>query len=135
MHGLVEHGQFQCRHSILKDLELPKFNDSTKQNTVRFLSEKAAIFLLERISESVKVPIALKAMTDSYTTQWLTARCEDLGGYSDFVKAAAELLWSAKIQLQVYCQVYQEYFIKQGRKICQHTLCKVRCYQHTRRLN
>lgn len=38
LQGLVEHGQFQCRHSILKDLQLPKFSDSTKQNTVQFLS-------------------------------------------------------------------------------------------------
>lgn len=59
--------------------------------------------MLERISESLKLPIALKAMTDSYTQQWLTARCKDLDSYSDFMEAAAELLWSAHIQLQVYC--------------------------------
>lgn len=48
LHGLVEHSQFQCHHSILKYLELPKFSDSTNSNTCQFLRELAAIILLEK---------------------------------------------------------------------------------------
>jgi hypothetical protein len=64
-------------------------------------------------------------MIDSYRQQWRIARCKYLDSYSDFKEAATELLWSAQIQSQVCYQAHQECFIRQGRKVCQHTFYKV----------
>jgi hypothetical protein len=92
----------------LENLELPQYSDATDKNRVQFLSELAAIFVLERSLRIINLHIALMAMTDSYSRQWFIAMRMDLGCYSDFKEAVKMLLRSTQIQLQICYQAYPD---------------------------
>jgi hypothetical protein len=79
LHGLVKHGKSQCHRNNLKDLALPLFSDSTKQNIVHLLNDLEQQFCPKEIPDSVKLPFALKTWNDIYTRQWFIARYKVLG--------------------------------------------------------
>jgi len=91
----------------------PKFLDSNKQNVVQFLSELDEYYRLKNVSESLKLPIAMKAVSDDYSRQWI-ATVYDLADYSQFKKAFTDLLWSPQVQSQVRSRLYHDRFAKNG---------------------
>ncbi|KDR16521.1 hypothetical protein L798_09956 [Zootermopsis nevadensis] len=110
----------QCPNHGLNDIVLPKFFDCHRQNVVQFLQELDDYYRLKSVPESLKLPIAVKAISDPYSKQWFTAVYEDLTGYDNFKRAFTELLWSPQIQSQACSQLYQdrlEIFRASGRSI------------------
>lgn len=91
-HAFVSRGLEQCHSSVLNDLILPKFSHYHKQNIVQFRTELDAYFLLKGVPESLKLPLAMKAVIDGYSCQWLTAIYKDLSGYEHFKQAVIDLL-------------------------------------------
>jgi hypothetical protein len=91
--------------SVTSDLALPKFNNCKKQNTVNFLEELDSYFQLKDVHAEIKLPIAMKAITDEYTKQWVTAIYKELINYEYFKQAITGLLWSPQIQSQVHCSI------------------------------
>jgi hypothetical protein len=72
---LAELSQFQCPSSILNGIVLPKFHDCHK------LAELEDYHRLKRVPETLKLPIAMKAISDSYSKQLFTAVYQDLTSY------------------------------------------------------
>jgi hypothetical protein len=66
------------------------------QNTVLFAAEFDAYFLLKSVTESLKLPLAMKAATGGYSRQWFTAIYKNLSGHEHFKRAITELLWSSQ---------------------------------------
>ena len=91
LHGLFEHGKSQCNHTILNDLALPQFSDSTTQNIVQFLNDLEQCFCQKKILDSLKQPIAPKTVNDNYTRRWFIVRYKDLGSYSNFNPLVLEM--------------------------------------------
>jgi hypothetical protein len=54
----------QYHGNVLGDLVLPKFSYCHKQNVVHFLAELDGYFDLKSVPESLKLPFAMKAVTD-----------------------------------------------------------------------
>jgi hypothetical protein len=100
--------------SVTSDLALLKFNDCKKQNIVNFLEELDSYFQLKNVPAEIKLPIAMKAITEEYTQQWVTTIYKELRNYEQIKQAITELLWSPKIQSQVRCSIYQDRFNKSG---------------------
>jgi hypothetical protein len=60
----------------------------------------------------MRLPIAMKSITDEYTQQWVVTIYKELRSYDHFKQAITELLWSPQIQSQVRCSIYQDMFNK-----------------------
>jgi hypothetical protein len=101
-------------NSVTSDLALPKFSDCKKQNIVNFLEELDSYFQLKDVPAEIKLQIAMKAITDEYPQQWVTAIYKELTNYEHFKQAITELLWRPQIQSQVRCSMYEDRFIKSG---------------------
>jgi hypothetical protein len=108
-HEYVSRGSEQCYGHALNDLVVPKFRDCHKQN-VQFLNELDAYYLLKSVPESLKLPVAMKAVTDAYSKQWFTAIYKDLSSYEHFKRAITELLWNPHAQSRTRCALYQDKF-------------------------
>jgi hypothetical protein len=70
--------------TVLNELVLPIYSDSSKQNIVNILRELDEYFRLKCVPDSVKLPTAMQAITDNYTKQWFTAVYKDLTSYEQF---------------------------------------------------
>jgi hypothetical protein len=62
----------------------------------------------------MRLPTAMKSITDEYTQQWVVTIYKELRSYDHFKQAITELLWSAQIQSQVRYSIYQDRFNKSG---------------------
>jgi hypothetical protein len=80
----------QCHGNILSDLSLPKFSDRNTQNVVQFLSDLDWYFLINNVPESIRLPLARKAVVDGCASQWLDTVYKDLTG-----------LWLMVVQVSV----------------------------------
>jgi hypothetical protein len=100
--------------AVQSDLTLPKFSDCKRQHIVHFLEELYSYFELKNIPAEMKLPNAIKSITDEYTQQWAVTIFKELRNYDHFKQAVTELLWSPQIQSQVRCSTYQDKFNKSG---------------------
>jgi hypothetical protein len=66
---IVGDGRF--RSSVMSDLILPKFNYCKRQQIVNFLEELYSYFQLKDVPAEMKLPIAMKSVTDECTQQWV----------------------------------------------------------------
>ena len=98
-------------------LTLPKFSDCKRQHIVNFLGELDSYFQLKDVPAEMRLPTAMKTITDEYTQQWVVTICKELRSYDHFKQAITELLWSPQIQSQVRCSIYQDRFSKNGDEI------------------
>jgi hypothetical protein len=62
----------KCHSSVVGDLPLPKFSDCKSQNIVNFVEELDSYFQLKAVQVKMKLPIAIKSLTNEYVRQWLT---------------------------------------------------------------
>jgi hypothetical protein len=93
---------------------VPKVNDCKKQHSVNFLEKLDSYFQLKELPKEMRLPIAMKSITDEYTQQWVVTIYKELRYYNHFKQAIVELLWSPQIQSQVRCSIYQDKFNKSG---------------------
>jgi hypothetical protein len=94
---LVGSTQTQCTSNILNNTVLPKCIDSNKKNIIKFLSELDEYYRLKNVLEPLKLPIAMKAVSDDYSIQWIATVYDDLADYSQFKKVFTDLLWSPQV--------------------------------------
>jgi hypothetical protein len=97
----------QWNGNAMNDVSLPKFSDSSKQNVVGFLTELSEYFKLRAIPKTLKLPLAIRSITDGYTRQWVTAVERDLKSFEQFCQAITELLWSREAQAEARTAIYQ----------------------------
>jgi hypothetical protein len=85
----------------MRYLTLPKFNNCKRQHIFHFLEELDSYFQLKGIPAEMKLPKAIKSITDEYTQQWAVTIFKELRNYDHFKRAVTELLLSPQIQTQV----------------------------------
>ena len=111
-------GDAHFRSSVKSDLTLPKFSNCKRQHIVNFLEELDSYFQLKDVPAEMRLPTAMKSITDEYTQQWVVTIYKELKSYDHFKQAITELLWSPQIQSQVRCSIYQDRFNKRGTRVC-----------------
>jgi hypothetical protein len=67
-------GDALFRGSVMSDLTLPKFSNCKRQHIVNFLEELDSYFQLKDVPTEMRLPIAMKSVTDEYTA----VGCHDL---------------------------------------------------------
>jgi hypothetical protein len=76
--------------------------NNSKQNVVHFLAETDEHFHLKNVSDSVRLSMAMKAVTDNNANQCFTAVSKD------FRQEFTELLWRQPVQSRVRCALHQD---------------------------
>jgi hypothetical protein len=57
-------GDAHFRGSVMSDLTLPEFGDCKRQHIVNFLEELDSYFQLKDVPAEMRLPIAMKSITD-----------------------------------------------------------------------
>ena len=60
-------GVAHFRSSVMSDLTLPKSSDCKRQHIVNIMEELDSYFQLKDVPAEMKLPIAMKSVTDEYT--------------------------------------------------------------------
>jgi hypothetical protein len=102
--------------SVMSNLNLPIFSDCKREHIVNFLEELDSYFHMKDVPAEMRLPIAMRSITDEYTQQWVVTIYKELRSYDHFKQAITELLWSPQIQSQVRCSIYQDRFNNNGDK-------------------
>jgi hypothetical protein len=103
----VNVNNMQCHSGLINDVGLPKFTDSSKQNTVQFLLNLDLYFMFRKIPEQFKLPLAMKSVSDLYVVNWLHSVRGSLRNYSEFHQMFTDLLWSTDIQSTIKAELYR----------------------------
>jgi hypothetical protein len=74
-------GNAHFRSSVMSDLTLPKLSDCKRQHIVNFLEELDSYFQLKVVPAEMRLPNAMKSITDEYTQQWVVTICKELRSY------------------------------------------------------
>jgi predicted amino acid-binding ACT domain protein len=119
----VNRGTMQVQNYIVSDVTLPKFSNSSEENPIKFLSEMDGYFSLKSVPDALKLPIAFRAIRDSYVQQWVESVRADLSTYQEFKDALIGLLWGPSVQSQVRNSIYLDKFSKNsGESLSSHFL-------------
>lgn len=122
-HEIASRNDLQWHSSLISDVSLTMFRDATKQNAVQLLCELDSYFTLKRVTDSLKLPTAKKAICDEYAKQWMESVKKDMRNYEDCKRDFTELLWNATVQSGVRNVVYQgKYSKKSGESFSPHFL-------------
>jgi hypothetical protein len=78
------------------------------------LEELDSYFQLKAVPVEMKLPLAIKSITDDYVRQWVTTIHKEIKDYEYFKQAIIELLWSPQVQSQVRCSIYKDKFDSNG---------------------
>jgi hypothetical protein len=121
--GVGRSHSMHCHSSVINDVMLPKFHDSSKQNPVQFLCDLDSYFNLKHVPEVLKLPVAIRAISDSYTKQWVESVRNDIRTYDQFKQSLTDLLWSSAVQLEIRNAIYRDKYSKaSGESLSQHLL-------------
>jgi len=90
--------------SSLNELILPIYSEHTSQVIGNFLKDLDLYLDLKGVSESLKLPLAARAVQDTFTKAWLSAGYYKLGTYKNFRTQVTQLSWND--QKQVFAAKY-----------------------------
>ena len=62
----------------------------------------------------IKLPLAIKSITDEYVRQWVNTIYREIKDYDHFKQAITELLWNPQVQSHIRCSIYQDRFNRNG---------------------
>ena len=93
-----------CRS--LNELTLPIYGDHTTQVTGNLLKDLDLYFDLKGVSESLKLPLAARAVKDPFTKAWLSAEHYKLGTYENFRTQVTQLFWNDQKQSSILCKIF-----------------------------
>jgi hypothetical protein len=95
-----------CRS--LNELTLPIYSDHTTEVTGNFLKDLDLYFDMKGVSESLKLPLAARALQDPFTKAWLSAEYYKLGTYENFRTQVTQLLRNDQKQSSIRCKIFQD---------------------------
>jgi hypothetical protein len=98
----------------LNELTLPIYGDHTTQDNGSFLKDLDLYFDLKGVAESLKLPLAARAVQDPFTKAWLTAGYYKLGTCENFRTQVTQLLWNEQKQSSIRCKKFQDKFDRNG---------------------
>jgi hypothetical protein len=66
------------------------------------------------VAESLKLPLAARAVQDPFTKAWLSAEYYELGTYENFRTLVTQLLWNDQKQTSIRCKIFQDKYDRNG---------------------
>ena len=73
--------------------------------------------------ESLKLPLAMRAVIDPIAKNWVSAVYSELQSYEQFKTLLTTFLWNAPTQSRIRCSIYQHKFTRQdGESMTSHYL-------------
>jgi hypothetical protein len=99
--------------NVIGDLPLPKFSDPRKQNVVEFLAELNDYFKLKNIPDSLKLALAMKAVTDPYCKNFISAVYKGMETFEQLSQELTRFLWDDRRQADARASIYQDKY-KEG---------------------
>jgi hypothetical protein len=100
--------------SSLNELTLPIYSDHTTKVIGNFLKDLDLYFDLKGVAESLKLPLAARAVQDPFTKAWLSAEYYKLETYENFRTQVTQLLWNDQKQSSIRCKIFQDKFDRNG---------------------
>jgi hypothetical protein len=96
------------------ELNLPIYSDHTTQVIGNFLKDLDLYFDLKGVAESLRLPLAARAVQDPFTKAWLSAEYYKLGTYENFRTQVIQLLWNDQKQSRIRCKTFKDKFDRNG---------------------
>ena len=107
----------------LNELTLPQFYDSSRQIVLHFLRNLDEYYRIKNIPESLKLPLAMRAVSDPIAKSWFSTVYHELKGYEQFKSLFTKFLWNSPTQSRIRCSIYQDKFTGQdGESMTSHYL-------------
>jgi hypothetical protein len=100
--------------SSINELTLPIYSDHTTQVIGNFLKDLDFHFDLKGVAESLKLPLAARAVQDPFAKAWLSAEYYKLETFGNFRTQATQLLWNDQKQSSIRCKIFQDKFDRNG---------------------
>jgi hypothetical protein len=94
----------------LNELTLPQFHDSSRQIVLHFLCDLDEYYQIKNIPESLKLPLAMRAVSDPIAKSWFSTVYHELKGYEQFKSLFTKFLWNSPTQSRIRCSIYQDKF-------------------------
>ena len=109
--------------SLINELTLPNIYDSSKQILLHFLRDLDEYYRIKNVPESLKLPLAMRAVTDPVAKNWFSTVYSELKCYEHFKTLFTNFLWNSPTQSRVRCSIYQDKFTRQdGETMTSHYL-------------
>lgn len=110
-------------NSPMNELSLPRFFDSSKQILLHFLRDLDEYYKIKNVPESLKLPLAMRAVTDPVARNWFSTVYGELKGYEHFKTLFTNFFWNSPAQARIRCSIYQDKFTRQdGETMTSHYL-------------
>jgi hypothetical protein len=109
--------------SPINELTLPNFHDSSKQILWHFLRDLDEYYRIKNAPESLKLPLAMRAVTDSIAKNWFSTVYNELKGYEQFKTLFTKFVCNSPTQCRIRCSIYRDKFTRQdGESMTSHYL-------------
>ena len=106
-----------------RELNLLNFHDNSKQIVLHFLRYLGEYYRIKNVPESLKLPLAMRAVTDPIAKSWFSTVYGELNGYEHFKTLFTKFLWNSPTQSRIRCSIYQDKFTRQdGESMTSHYL-------------
>jgi len=112
-----------ANNSPIHELTLPNFYDSSKQIVLHFLRDLDEYYRIKNVLESLKLPLAMRAVTDLIAKSLFSTVYGGLKGYEHFKTLFTKFLWNSPTQSRIRCSIFQDKFIRlDGESMTSHYL-------------
>ena len=98
-------------------------SDSSNQILLHFLRDLDEYYKIKNVPESLKLPLAMRAVTVPTAKNWFTTVYSELKGYEYFKALFTKILWNSPTQSRIRRSIYQDKFTRQdGESMTSHYL-------------
>jgi len=112
-----------ANNSPMNELTLPTFHGRSYQIALHFLRDLDEYYRIKNVPESLKLPLAMRAVTDPITKRWFNTVYGELHVYEHFKTLFTKFLWNSPTKSRIRCSIYQDKFtIKDGESMTSHYL-------------
>jgi hypothetical protein len=107
----------------INELTLPNFHDSSKQIILHFQRDLDEYYGIKNVPESLKLPLAMQAVTDPIAKGWFSTMYSELNGFEHFRALFTKFLGNSPTQSRIRCSIYQDKCTRQnGESMTSHYL-------------
>jgi hypothetical protein len=90
-----------AKNSPINELTLPNFYDSSNQIVLHFLCDLDEYYKIKNVPEPLKLPLAMRAVTDPIAKGWFSTVYGELNGYEHFKTLFTKFLWNSPTQSRI----------------------------------
>ena len=90
-----------AKNSPINELTLPNFYDRSNQKVLHFLRDLDEYYKIKNVPEALKLPLAMRAVTDPIAKSWFSTVYGELNGYEHFKTLFTKFLWNSPTQSRI----------------------------------